>query len=83
MPNTRDCAGKVIATGRSKDNDAALQGFSLRCDDKVDAWLVLPDDKSKPKQFLLDPDRTGKISVVVLADVGTGKWQKSVTRPTP
>jgi S1-C subfamily serine protease len=77
LPSIRDCSIKVRASGRSKANDAAMDSFSLRCDDKADAWLVVPDDKSKPRQFMLDPDRTGKIAIIVFADLKTGKWQKS------
>jgi S1-C subfamily serine protease len=71
------CTGQWIFNGRTKSNDAGLKTLSLRCDNKVDAWQVIPDDKSKPVQFHFDPDRIGKSSIVVLSNVATGKWQVS------
>ena len=78
MPSaTPGCAGQWIFNGRTKSNDAGLKTLSLRCDNKVDAWQLIPDDKSKPVQFHFDPDRAGKSSIVVLSNVATGKWQVS------
>jgi hypothetical protein len=72
------CKVQIIFNGRAKTNDASLRTFSLRCDQKVDAWEVFPDDKSKPIEFHLDPDRSGKSSIVMFSDVRTGKWESSL-----
>jgi S1-C subfamily serine protease len=71
------CSGKGLSSGRAKSNDGGVKTFSLRCDNVADAWLFVPDDKSKPTEFHFDPLRTGKSSIVVLANPSTGKWEIS------
>jgi S1-C subfamily serine protease len=71
------CSGQTVFNGRAKSNEGGLKTFSLRCDSVVDAWLYMPDDKSKPSQFHFDPDRTGKSSIVVHSNPNTGKWETS------
>jgi Trypsin len=79
MPTTMPgCAGQVLFDGRTKPNDAKLRVFSLRCDNVADAWYVTPDDKAKPVRFIFDPERSGKISIIVLSNPKTGKWETSL-----
>ena len=68
----------MVFTGRLKSDAGAVRTFSMRCDGKVDAWQIWPDDKSRPVQFHIDPDRIGKSSIVVYSDVSSGKWRESV-----
>jgi hypothetical protein len=75
--NARGCAGQMVFNGRSSSNNAGLKTFSLRCDNKVDAWQVTPDDKSKPVQFHFDPDRTGRSSIVIFSSSTRDKWEMS------
>jgi S1-C subfamily serine protease len=75
---TPGCAGQVMFDGRTKPNDAKLKVYSLRCDNVADAWHVTPDDKSKPVRFAFDPERSGKISIIVLSNPKTGKWATSL-----
>ena len=77
LPNPPGCTGHELFKGRTKANDAMVRVFSMRCDEKADVWLILPDDKSEPKKLLLDTERVGKASVVVISNVTTGKWQTS------
>lgn len=72
------CSGQIVFNGRTSSNDAWLKAFSLKCDNQSDAWELFPDDKSKPIEFHLDPDRTGKSSIVVFANRQTGKWESSL-----
>jgi len=79
MPGTTPgCAGQVIFDGRTKPNDAKLKVYSLRCDNVADAWHVTPDDKTMPVRFAFDPERSGKISIIVLSNPSTGKWATSL-----
>jgi S1-C subfamily serine protease len=79
MPSTpTGCSGQIVFNGRTKLNDAGLKVFSLKCDGQADAWELFPDDKSKPVEFHLDPDRIGKSSIVVFSNPGTGKWDFSL-----
>jgi S1-C subfamily serine protease len=71
------CSGQTLFNGRTKSGDAGLMIFSIRCDGKPDAWEIFPDDKSKPIEFHLDPDRTGMSSIVVFSNPSTGKWDTS------
>jgi Trypsin len=71
------CTGQVLFDGRTKADNAAMKTFSLACDGKVDSWEIIPDDKSKPVEYELDPDRTGKASIIIVTDPSTGKWSKS------
>jgi hypothetical protein len=75
---TPGCAGQEMFDGRTKPNDAKLKVYSLRCDNVADAWYVTPDDKTKPVRFAFDPERSGKISIIVLSDPKTGKWATSL-----
>jgi S1-C subfamily serine protease len=72
------CSGQTVFNGRTKSNDAALRTFSLKCDGVADAWELFPDDKSKPIEFHVDTDRSGKSSIVVFSNTGTGKWESSL-----
>lgn len=72
------CRVEVIFSGRTKSNDASIKTFSLRCDRKIDAWEIFPDDKAKAIQFHLDPDRTGHSSIIVFSNPATGKWKTSL-----
>jgi hypothetical protein len=62
------CAGQVVFNGRTKSNDAGLRTFSLKCDNQTDAWEIFPDDRSKPVEFHLDPDRNGNDSECLIAE---------------
>jgi hypothetical protein len=78
MPGTAPgCTGQVVFNGRTKSNDAGLRTFSLKCDNQTDAWEIFPDDTSKPVEFHLDPDRSGKSSIVVFSNPQTHKWELS------
>ena len=78
IPSKPGCTGQVIFDGRTKSEDANLKIFSLQCDAKADAWEIIPDDKAKPTQLNLDPDRTGAASIVVFSNPDTGKWETSL-----
>jgi hypothetical protein len=72
------CKWQPIFNGRSKANDSGLRTFSSRCDGVADAWEIFPDDKSKPVQLYIDPNRTGKSSIVILSNAATRKWETSL-----
>jgi len=71
------CKPLLVFNGRTKANDATLRMYSLTCDLKSDAWEIVPDDKAKPVELHLDPERSGKDRIVVYADAKTGKWSLS------
>jgi hypothetical protein len=74
--NTCDQA-KPIFEGRNLKNTAFLRMISLRCDDKADITIVVPDDKAEPIYAQVDLKRRGKPEGIVF-DVGrTGKWNES------
>jgi S1-C subfamily serine protease len=78
-PSTPGCSWEgPIFDGRAETNDANLQTYSTRCDKVADAWLIFPDDKSKPDELYIDPDRSGKSSIIVRSDPTTDKWQTSL-----
>jgi S1-C subfamily serine protease len=72
------CKWQPIFKGRTKANDSGLKTFSSRCDGVADAWEIFPDDKSKPVQLYIDPNRTGKSSIVIFTNAATGKWETSL-----
>ena len=68
---------KPIFEGRNLKNTAFLRVISLRCDDKADITIVVPDDKAEPIYAQVDLKRRGKPEGIVF-DVGrTGKWSNS------
>ena len=72
------CSGQIVFNGRTQLNDAGLKTFSLKCDNQADAWELFPDDKSKPVEFHLDPDRSGRSSVVIFSKMRSGRWDFSL-----
>jgi hypothetical protein len=50
----------------------------LRCDNKVDIVVVVPDNKNQPIYALIDSKRRGKPDGVVLASRQSGKWTTSL-----
>jgi S1-C subfamily serine protease len=78
IPNSAPgCSQQTVFSGRTKSNDGGLKAFSFRCDNQVDAWQFFPDDRSKPVEFRFDPDRTGKVRIVVLSNATREKWERS------
>jgi S1-C subfamily serine protease len=71
------CKPLLVFNGRTKANDATLRMYSLTCNLKTDTWEISPDNKTKPTELHLDPERTGKDAIVVFSDVKTGKWSLS------
>jgi S1-C subfamily serine protease len=78
IPGAPGCTWQLIFSGRTKANDAGLKTFSSRCDGKVDAWEIFPDEKSKSVQLHFDVARSGKSAVIVLSNATTGKWETSL-----
>ena len=74
--NTCDQA-KPIFEGRNLKNTAFLHVISLRCDDKADITIVVPDDKGDAIYALVDLKRRGKPEGIVFDMGRTGKWNKS------
>jgi S1-C subfamily serine protease len=76
-----ECRSRVLFEGRSKNDDAFIKNISLKCDDRADIVIVVPDDKSKSVMALVDINRRNKVEGIVL-DVGrTGKWNTSFWDP--
>jgi hypothetical protein len=74
-------ASRVLFEGRSKDNDAFIRNISLKCDDRTDITIVIPDNKKKPVMALLDNNRRNKVEGVVLDEGRSGKWNTSFWDP--
>jgi hypothetical protein len=72
-----ECRSRVLFEGRSKDNDAFIRNISLKCDDRTDITIVIPDNKKKPVMALLDINRRNKVEGVVLDEERSGKWNTS------
>jgi len=72
------CKPQLVFNGRTKANDAMLQTYSMRCDLKADSWKIFPDDKTKAVELHLDPERTGRDTIVIYTDPKTGKWSFSL-----
>jgi hypothetical protein len=69
--------GKPIFEGRNLKNTAFLRVISLRCDDKADITIVVPDDKAEPIYAQVDLKRRGKFEGIVFDAGRTGKWSTS------
>lgn len=73
----KSCEPKVVFEGRSKDNTAFIRTVDMECSGKVDAALIVPDDKSKPVEFRLDTNKDGKTDAWIFDDDRDGKWDVS------
>jgi hypothetical protein len=72
-----ECRSRVLFEGRSKNNDAFIRNISLKCDDRADIIIVVPDNKMKPIMALIDVSRRNKIEGIVLDERRAGKWNTS------
>jgi S1-C subfamily serine protease len=68
---------KPIFEGRNLKNTAFLRVISLRCDDKADITIVVPDDKAEAIYAQVDLKRRGKPEGIVFDMGRTGKWNDS------
>jgi S1-C subfamily serine protease len=76
-----DCKPRVLFEGRNKENTAFLRRISLKCDDRADIAIVIPDDKNKPVMALVDITRRDKVEGIVLDERRAGKWNTSFWDP--
>ena len=74
---TRPCAPKVVYEGRGKDNSSFVRTLDMNCSGKVNAALIVPDDKSKPIEFRLDTNNDGKTDAWIVDENRDGKWDIS------
>jgi S1-C subfamily serine protease len=68
---------KVVFEGRSKDNTAFVRTLDMDCSGKVDAALIVPDDKSKPIEFRVDTNKDGKTDAWIVDDDRDARWDIS------
>lgn len=73
----KPCEPKVAYEGRNKENNAFIRTVDTDCTGKVDAALIVPDDKSKPIELRLDANKDGKIDAWIFDDDRDGKWDIS------
>jgi S1-C subfamily serine protease len=76
-----ECRSRVLFEGRSKDDDGFIRNISLKCDDRADIVIVIPDDKKKPVMALVDLSRRNKVEGIVLDERRAGKWNTSFWDP--
>jgi S1-C subfamily serine protease len=76
-----DCKPRVLFEGRDKENTAFLRRISLKCDDRADIVIVVPDDKKKPVMALVDISRRNNVEGIVLDERRVGKWNTSFWDP--
>jgi S1-C subfamily serine protease len=69
---------KTIFEGRNKTNTGFVRQISLRCDDKVDIALLMPDDTHEPLLAYVYWKRSGKLDGLVFDNRRVGKWDTSV-----
>jgi S1-C subfamily serine protease len=72
------CAkAQIIFEGRNDENTAFIRTISLRCDDKVDVKVVVPDNKRDPILAFVYSKRQNNFDGVVFDPKRSGKWTTS------
>ena len=72
------CAkARIIFEGRNDENTAFIRTISLRCDDKTDILIVMPDNKGEPIFALVYSKRQDKPDGLVVTQKRSGKWTTS------
>jgi S1-C subfamily serine protease len=61
---SKPCRPKIMFEGRSKDGKASIRNLDMDCSGKVNASLMVPDDKTQPIEFRLDKNGDGKPDLV-------------------
>jgi hypothetical protein len=80
-PMEDECKPRVLFEGRDKENVAFIRRLSLKCDERTDIIIVVPDDMKKPVMALVDLGRRNKVEGVVYDEQRTGKWNTSFWDP--
>jgi S1-C subfamily serine protease len=73
----KSCSTRRVYEGRDQANTGGLIQFDTNCDGKADAVLLVPDDKSKPIQALIDKNVDGNIDIKIFDTDRDGKWDVS------
>jgi hypothetical protein len=76
-----ECKPRVLFEGRDKENTAFMRRISLKCDDRADIIIFVPDDKKRPVMVLVDTERRNKVDGIVLDERRAGKWNTSFWDP--
>jgi S1-C subfamily serine protease len=76
-----ECKPRVLFEGRDKENTAFMRRISLKCDDRADIIIFVPDDKKRPVMALVDTERRNKVDGIVLDERRAGKWNTSFWDP--
>ena len=81
MQAQNTCAqAKIIFEGRNSENTAFIRTISLRCDDRADIMIVVPDNKREQILALVYSKRQDKPDGLVLDPKRSGKWTTSSPR---
>jgi S1-C subfamily serine protease len=76
-----DCKPRVLFEGRNKDNTGFIKNISLKCDDRADIMILVPDDKQKAVMAFIDISRRNRVEGIVLDERRAGKWNTSLWDP--
>jgi hypothetical protein len=71
------CEMKMIEEGRNKENNESYKAFDTRCDGKIGAVLIIPDDTSKRVTFAVDRNADGKPDCWIVDFNRDKKWDAS------
>jgi hypothetical protein len=74
---SKPCRPKIVFEGRSKDGKASIRNLDMDCSGKVNASLMVPDDKTQPIEFRFDKNGDGKPDVWILDEDRDGRWDIS------
>ena len=75
------CSTRQLYQGRDQTNKGGLIQYDTNCDAKADAYLFVPDNKSKPSEIGRDSNFDGKIDITVYDTDRDGKWDISFHDP--
>jgi S1-C subfamily serine protease len=75
----KNCGNEPSNRGTDKTEDGEVEfiAFDTQCKGKIDALLIIPNDKSKPARFFFDTNDDGKFDIVVVDKDRHGKWDYS------
>jgi len=71
------CKKKELSRFRNKTNDATVIAYDIKCNGKINADYIIPDEKTEAIMLTMDRNDDGRPDVIYFDFKRQGKWELS------